>query len=210
MQLLIFDFDGVLADTLADMLRFAQEACDELRITHTVVPGDLSDLEVMSFADFGRACEVPEQSVREFVRRCTSKFEQKASPPDIFPGLPDVIRILSDGNKLVVVTGNTTDTVNAFLVHHGIQDCFVRVLGVDLPGSKTEKIMEAKREFETVDEATFLVGDSLSDIRAAREANVRSIAVSWGHQSMDMLIRGKPDALVHSPDELLEVLSGGA
>lgn len=209
MRLLIFDFDGVLADTLADMLRFAQEACDELGIEHSVVPRDLSDLEVMSFASFGRACEVPERSVGEFVRRCLSKFERKESPPEIFPKLPDVIRQLSEGNILVVVTGNTTSTVNAFLAHHGIRDCFSAVYGVDLPGTKAEKIIMAKRKFESKDTSTFLVGDSLSDIRAAREANATSIAVGWGHQSMDMLIHGKPDAIVHSPDELMEVLGGG-
>ena len=62
MSLLLFDFDGVLADTLGDMLRFAQEVCDELGVSHTVVQTDLSELEVMSFATFGRACGMPEES----------------------------------------------------------------------------------------------------------------------------------------------------
>ena len=96
MSLILFDFDGVLADTLADMLRFAQEVCDELGVKHTVVQTDLSELEVMSFATFGRACETPEDLVDEFVRRCTGKFAEKKSPPAIFDGLGEVVRKLAE------------------------------------------------------------------------------------------------------------------
>jgi phosphoglycolate phosphatase len=52
-----------------------------------------------------------------------------------------------------------------------------------------------------------LVGDAVSDIRAARDASVKSIAVSWGHQSLSKLMDAKPDYLVRSPWELLELLA---
>lgn len=206
MRLLLFDFDGVLADTFADMIQFAQEACDELGVDHIVVPSDLSNLEIMSFATFGQACEVPETLTGEFVRRCTEKFREKKTPPVVFKELTEVLRSLSKENILVIVTGNTTGNVNAFLAHHGLQECFKKVYGVDMPGSKAEKIRMAKRRFEAGIESSLFIGDSLSDIRAAREANVGSIAVGWGHQRLEMLIRGEPDFIVHSPAELLEVL----
>ena len=83
MALILFDFDGVLADTFEDMLRFAQEVCDELGVKHTVIGTDLSELEVMSFATLGRACETPDELVDEFVRRCTGKFAARTAPRDI-------------------------------------------------------------------------------------------------------------------------------
>ena len=206
MTLILFDFDGVLADTFEDMISFAQETCNELNVHHTVIPDDLCNLEVMSFATFGMACEIPEGLIGEFVRRCTGKFAEKKTPPEIFAGLSDVIRKLSSEYCLIVITGNTTGNVNAFLAHHKLQDCFRKIYGVDMPGSKTEKIILAKSQFGAGEEAVFFVGDSLSDIRAAREANVISVAVGWGHQSLDMLISGKPDVVIHSPAELLEML----
>ena len=205
MRLVIFDFDGVLANTFGDMIQFAQEACDELGVHQTVTPANIRDLEVMSFMTFGRACGVPDNLAGEFVNICTGKFAKKKSPPEIFDGLPDVIRKLSKDNILVIVTGNTTDNVNVFLANHNLQDCFHMVYGVDMPGSKAWKILAAKRQFEAGNEPAFFVGDSLSDIQAAREANVRSIAVTWGHQNLDLLIRGKPDMFIHSPVELMDV-----
>jgi phosphoglycolate phosphatase len=205
MSLVLIDYDGVLADTLADMLRFAQEVCDELGVKHTVVQTDLSELEVMSFATFGRACEIPDDLVDEFVRNCTSKFAEKKSPPAIFDGLGEVVRKLAESHLLVVVTGNTEGNVRAFLEEHGLEGCICKVYGVDKPGSKVEKILMAKSRYATEGEAVFMVGDSLSDIREAREAGVKSIAVSWGHQSVGRLVGAVPDHVVRLPEELIEI-----
>ena len=208
MYLLIFDFDGVLADTLGDMLRFAQEVCDELGVSHTVVQTDLSELEVMSFATFGKACGMSEELVDEFVRRCTGKFAQKKSPPALFNGLGEVVRKLAEVHLLVVVTGNMERNVCAFLEEHALQGCVRAVYGVDMPGSKAEKILMAKSQFAADGDPVFMVGDSLSDIRAARQAGVKSIAVSWGHQSVERLVGAVPDYVVRSPEELIELIKG--
>jgi phosphoglycolate phosphatase len=205
MSLILFDFDGVLADTLADMLRFAQEVCDELGVKHTVVQTDLSELEVMSFATYGRACKMPEELVDEFVRRCMGKFAEKKSPPAIFDGLGELVRKLAESHMLAVVTGNTEGNVRVFLQEHGLEGCFRAVYGVDIPGSKMEKILMAKSQFAADGEAVFMVGDSLSDIRAAREAGVKSIAVNWGHQSVGRLVEAEPDHFVRLPKELIEI-----
>src|SRR5689334_5264832 len=95
MAFIIFDFDGVLADTLDDLVQFGQEVCDELGVKHVVRKADLSNLEMMSFTSFGRACEVPEHLVDEFVQSCLKRFAEKKSPPGIFNGLSTIIRDLS-------------------------------------------------------------------------------------------------------------------
>ncbi len=206
MALILFDFDGVLADTLSDMLQFAQEVCDELGVKHVVKQTDLSSLEVMSFATYGRACEVPEHLVDEFVRGCLMRFAEKKSPPVIFKGLNEVVKGLSANHIIAIVTGNTAQNVNAFLIEHRLNEHVRAVYGVDTPGSKAEKILQAQSQFAAGKEAVYMVGDSVSDIRAAQEAGVKSIAVSWGHQSMEILIQSKPDAFVHSPKELLKLI----
>lgn len=206
MALILFDFDGALADTLGDLLQFGQEACDELGVKHTVTREDLNALEVMSFATYGAQLEVPNEFLDEFVRRCLAKFGEKKSPPAIFKGLDKVVRELSARHHAAIVTGNSSENVKTFLSAHRLDDCIRAVYGVDLPGSKAEKISLARNHFAAGSEAVCMVGDSASDIRAAREAGVKCIAVSWGHQSSETLRRAKPDALVHSPDELQSVI----
>jgi len=63
MRLLLFDYDGVLADTFDDLIQFGQEACDELGVVHAVTSDDVHGLEVMSYKTFGIACGVPEHQI---------------------------------------------------------------------------------------------------------------------------------------------------
>jgi phosphoglycolate phosphatase len=208
MALIIFDYDGVLADTLDDLLQIGQEACSQLGVKHVVTKDDLNNLEVMSFATYGQACEVPEHLVDKFVKICLNFFAEKKSPPAIFTGLSNVIRYLSVNHRLAIVTTNSSQNVNAFLIKHGLDSFIHAVYGVDSPGSKAQKIALARirllvhRNQETV----FMVGDALSDLLAAKEASVSSIAVTWGHQSLENLLRGNPDYVVSSPNDLIDVI----
>ena len=208
MALIIFDYDGVLADTLEDLLQSGQEACNKLGVNHTVTKADLSNLEVMSFSSYGRACEVPEHLVDEFVKICLNFFAEKKSPPAIFTGLCDVIRHLSANSMIAIVTTNSSQNVNAFLVKHGLDSLIHAVYGVDTPGSKAQKIAMARGRLleHREQEPVFMVGDSISDVLAAKEASVTSIAVTWGHQSVEILLRGNPDYVVSSPDHLIAIV----
>lgn len=204
MALIIFDYDGVLADTLDDLIRFGQAACDQLGVKHTVTKDDLSSLEVMSFATYGRACEVPEHLVDEFVKISLSLFAEKKSPPAVFAGMSEVIQYFSARHKLAIVTTNSSQNVKLFLSHHGLSNLFHAIYGVDTPGTKTQKISLAREQF--AEESVFMIGDSLSDVRAAKEAGVTSIVVTWGHQRLETLLQGKPDYVVNQPHELFEVI----
>lgn len=208
MALIIFDYDGVLADTLDDLIHFGQEACNVLGINHVVEKYDLSNLDVMSFASYGQACEVPEHLVDEFVQICLKHFAEKKSPPAIFDGLSHVVRRFAVNNTIAIVTTNSSQNVNAFLVAHGLNGCIHDVYGVDTPGSKAQKISIARNRLSAglKQQSVFMVGDSLSDIRAAKETATTSIAVTWGHQSLEHLLSGDPDYVVNFPCNLIEII----
>ena len=162
----------------------------------------------MSFASYGRACDVPDHLVDEFVQICLKRFAEKKSPPAIFKGLRKVVRRLAIINTLAVITTNSSLNVNTFLIKRGLDGYVRAVYGVDSPGSKAQKISTAREQFSVENKrgSVFMVGDSLSDIRAAKEASVISIAVTWGHQSLSHLLAGSPDYIVHFPTDLLEVI----
>jgi phosphoglycolate phosphatase-like HAD superfamily hydrolase len=160
----------------------------------------------MSFATYGQQLEVPDSLLNEFVRRCLQKVAQKETPPALFEGMGPVIERLAAEHVIAVVTGNSHANVSAFLAHHGLSERVRSIYGVDAPGSKVEKIRRAKGQFACAGEAAWMVGDSVSDVQAAREARVASVAVAWGHQSAEKLSKAGPDFLVHSPGELLEVI----
>ena len=129
---------------------------------------------------------------------------RRGPPPAIFDGLAEEVRKLAESYVLAVVTGNTEGNVRAFLEEHGLEGCIHAVYGVDMPGSKMEKILRAKSHLRRRVRRYSWWG-FLSDIRAAKEAGVKSIAVSWGHQSVERLVGATPDHVARSPEELSEI-----
>jgi len=207
MALVILDYDGMLADTLDGLISSGQEACNRLGVRHLVTQEDISNLEVMSFPTYGRACEVPEHLIGEFVEICLNILAENESPPAIFPGLREVVEgLFANNHKIAIVTTNSSQNVHAFLTQHGLDSLVHAVYGVDTPGSKAHKIALARERFVRNGEAIFMIGDALSDVRAAKEAGVTSIVVTWGHQSLETLLRGEPDHVVNTPHELIKII----
>ena len=116
--------------------------------------------------------------------------------------MAQVIEQLSARHTLAIVTGNTTRAVENFLSENDIRQFISAVFAVDQPGSKVEKIQKATRQLATDKDAVYYVGDAVSDIHAARQVSVKSVAVSWGHQSLSKLTDAQPDYVVHSPQEI--------
>ena len=52
----------------------------------------------------------------------------------------------------------------------------------------------------------FMVGDAVSDVRAAKENGLISVGVAWGHQSEARLLKAGVDRMAHTPEELLELV----
>src|SRR6266540_1791578 len=181
-KVLIFDFDGVLADTVDDILRFGKIVSNKLGFPVTPTGDDLNDLNQMGFAEFGRQLGLPEDKVEDFVRGSFELFNQREVPPKIFKGMDSVIKQLATLYKMGIVTGNSSDTVWKFLSYYGIENYITIVLDADIPGSRLEKVQRAMKELNAKTGKAFIVGDAVSDIRTAKEAGVFSIAVGWGHQ----------------------------
>jgi phosphoglycolate phosphatase len=210
MALILFDFDGVLADTLDDMLNFAHAVCIELGFDRIPTPADLDVLETMSFVEYGKQLGIPPQLAGEFASRCLKLFIEKPYPPKIFVGMVQVIEQLSAHHTLAIVTGNTTHAVENFLRENNIHQFVGAIFAVDQPGSKVEKIQKATRQLATDHDAVYYVGDAVSDIHAARQAAVKSVAVSWGHQSLSRLVNIQPDHIVRTPQEIIALFESGA
>lgn len=206
-RILIFDFDGVLADSLAPMLSYAGQVCLELGYPCTPTQKDLEILDRMEFSEYGRQLGIPREKIETFVTRNVELFSRRVEPLAIIPGMKSVIRELSQIAILVVITGNSCKVVGKFLDTYGLNKEFQTVLGAEDDGSRVEKILKVKLLKGGSNGEVYMIGDAVSDIRAAREAGINSIAIGWGHQSKEKLLTENPDFLVDQPEYLLTLFS---
>ena len=132
----------------------------------------------------------------------------------LFPGVPEVLtRLAAAGWVLGCVTNKPARFTAPLLTAAGITECFaVTLSGDSLPTKKPapEPILQAAAALGVALAKVVMVGDSITDLRAARNAGVRAVCVSFGyHAGVDLAAEGA-DAIIDDMRELLPLLGVGA
>jgi phosphoglycolate phosphatase-like HAD superfamily hydrolase len=103
------------------------------------------------------------------------------------------------------VTGNTRRTVAKFLEVNGLDSCVDVILTAEDPGDRSEKLKRILAGLGDGVDRRFMVGDAVSDVRAAHANGLISVGVAWGHQSEARLREAGVDYVVKTPDELVGI-----
>jgi phosphoglycolate phosphatase-like HAD superfamily hydrolase/membrane associated rhomboid family serine protease len=206
-NLIIFDFDGVLADTLNDITRNASIAAASAGIDCTVTAENVRSLEKMEFDELGRSIGIPDDRIEFFVKENLRLFSGQPSLPAPFDSIPSVVEKLAKGNELCIISGNSKTLITRFLSMHGLQGFIPVIYDKDDSGTKEEKILQAMERYGMTKSGCIMVGDSLSDITAAKHAGIRSVAALWGNQRHDILKKGAPDFSAAKPSDLIRIFS---
>ena len=122
-----------------------------------------------------------------------------------FAPLLPILMELKKENILTVISSNVSRVINNILSRHGFDGCFRDVLGADFSYSKIEKIHHAVDSFQVGKDRTYYIGDTTGDIKEARLAGVKTIAVTWGWHSKEKLETVRPDYLIETVDDLLMI-----
>ncbi len=134
----------------------------------------------------------------------------------LYPGIKELLRDLKRAGKTVVLsTSKPQDTATDILKLHGIKDYFDFISGHDYVARLREKKCEVL-EYALVNLGVergsegrtrcVLVGDRKFDAEGAEICGIDSIGVSWGHGTEDELSGAGFTHVIHSTDELRELL----
>ena len=207
-MLLIFDLDGTLIDTKKEIFDTFHQAFSNLgmRLDEKKLEKYVGlPLEELLEALLGKY----DRKVEEEIRRIYyENYYSRSRKIRVFPGLEEIVR--GNGFKKAILTSKKRKTALNDLNYLGIGDYFSIVVGADdlkkkkPDGEGIRKIISlAKcRDINRV----YMIGDTEMDILAAKNAGVKSIAVTWGFRSEEFLKRYEPDYIVHSPQELKNIL----
>jgi len=173
----MFDFDGVIADSLDEQCRACVETDWFAALAAAGVPADVvAELEEA----FGA---VPS--------------------PDLFPEMAAVIERLAAAHPLVVITSSRTSVVEGVLAEHGVRGV-VEVPGGEQEASKTRKIRSVRRRYGD-DLPAWYVCDTVGDVLEAQAAGVGTVGVAWGWHGEERLRRVDPERMAPAPSDLLDL-----
>jgi pyrophosphatase PpaX len=205
----LFDLDGTLIDSGEIILSSFRYA------TQTVLGQEIPD-EVLAAAVGGsniyeqmRAFD--EERAEELVRVYREHNEPLHDDLVAFEGIERVLqRLKAEGRQLAIVTAKrrrTVDLAFAILPLERYFDTVVTAEQTEHHKPHPEPVLTALDRLGAKPEEAAFVGDSPFDMGAGKAAGVFTVGVSWGKiHPVERLLETGADAVVHSPEELLDVL----
>ncbi|MEM7697987.1 MAG: HAD hydrolase-like protein [Verrucomicrobiota bacterium] len=201
--LLIFDFDGTLANTIeAGIGIFNSIAADYgLQPVTMSEVRELRKLNTRAMLDHVGLSRLAAVKLGTHVKRILNRQMDQV---EMFDGIEETIRNLHrEGFEMGILSSNSVDNVRTFIKRFGLGDCFAFIeAGVSLFG-KSHRLNTVMRKRNTGTESVAYVGDETRDMEAARDSKIKSIAVCWGANAREAMLTEGPDYCVEEAEELL-------
>lgn len=213
-RLLVFDWDGTLADSTALIAGAIQQTCrdlglptpDDRRARHVIGLGHRDAISMV--APTLGAADLP-----RFSELYLRHYLGGDADIPLFDGVPEMLDELDHrGFLLGVATGKTRAGLARALARHGIAHRFAASRCADETFPKPHPgMLLSLMELVAVDPGeTLMIGDTTHDLDLARNAGVSAVAVAYGAHQADALAAMAPKAIVHSIGELRSWLARNA
>ena len=204
-DLIIFDFDGTLADSWKRAVAILQRIGPDLGLKAL---DDVESARSMPTRQLLKAVGVTFWKLPKVVRAFHAAAAENAADLKLFPGWPGVLSDLANrGHRLGILSSNSESNIRATLQSNGVEEVFAFVIGYPKLFGKAKALRKIIKQQKLNREQVLYVGDEVRDIEAAKKANVAVAACAWGFHAESLLMAEKPDWMLREPKELIEIAS---
>ncbi len=198
-RLVIFDFDGTLADSAEWIFSKLNEIGGRFGMRH-VTPEEIEMLRGRSNRDVISYLGVPMWKLPGLAAELRRRMAEEAAAIPLFPGIVEMLASLRAGGvRTAIVSSNAEDNIRRILGRENATLIDDYACGASMFG-KARKLRVVVKRSGIAPAQTLFVGDETRDIEAAREAGIASGAVLWGYATSDILRAENPSrvfAAVH-------------
>lgn len=199
-MLVIFDFDGTLADSLdtfVDVLN-ANLPKGYAQITK-------KEIQTLGTKNLLKKYKISKWQLPLLVWKARKEMKKKSNNVHIFKGLQPVVNKLRTKHELAILTSNSKAYAEEILSRENFTNVFTKIDSSLAYFGKHKKIAKMAKQLGVKLDDCIYIGDETRDIEAAKRAGVRAAAVSWGYENRKLLNASKPDILLNSPKDLLSL-----
>lgn len=189
-RLVLFDFDGTLADSAEWFLKRINELAEEFRF-HRIEQADYDKMRGYTTEQIMAHMAMPKWRLPLLMRRMRQSAAADAGAIKLFPGALKMLKDLrAAGVCIGMVSSNDEANIRRHLGEEGESIAHYEC-GASLFGKASKLKAVLRRTGFNAREAIY-IGDELRDAVAARKAKMDFGAVAWGYTSIEALRREKP------------------
>jgi phosphoglycolate phosphatase len=201
MKLFLFDFDGVLVDSL-DV--YEKTVKDNLQKIHQPIIQNREEFLELFEDNFYESLKHKGIDLDVFLKAAEDILAQvKIKDMKPFSTVAPVLEELSRKHCLIVVSSNDYASIKEALEFFNYDGYFKEILGSDFMFSKKEKILYAAKKYNVALQDIYYIGDTTGDIKEGKQAGVKTVGVTWGWHSKEKMAAAEPDYLFDTPQQLL-------
>jgi len=205
-DLVIFDFDGTLADSYPWFLSVFDEIAQRFQLPR-LERAELDQLRKVDIHRISSEFNVPFWKMIQIGGHLKKMMASQIDKVRLVEGMQTVIDALYAAQiRMAVVSSNAEENIRSVLGAHNAGLFEVYECGVSMFGKKA-KFEKVLKKMGIQAERALCLGDELRDLRSARQAGIAFGAVTWGYTDRSMLEKHTPDAVFSSPEQILELVS---
>jgi phosphoglycolate phosphatase len=200
-KILIFDFDGTIADSLDTTVNIYNKLVGEYHRS-PITKDNLAHMRSMSVIDCIRYMHFPLMRLPFVMSRAKKEFSKMVAGVKPVEGIREVlVSLKGKGYKLFVLSSNSKENIETFLKNNAI-DVFEEVYSVTNIFGKGSLIKKLVADNHWDKSCVVYIGDEVRDIHAAQKAGVKSAAVTWGYNTEEFLKKENPDFILRNISEI--------
>jgi len=204
-KLVVWDFDGTLADSLPAAVGIFNRLAPEMGFRPL---DDVTAARGMSMRQLLRRQGISLWRLPRLVRRYHDAAAEGADQLKLAAGLPAALAaVAGSGARLGVLSSNREDNIRRCLRANGAEGHFAFVVGYPRLFGKAKALKRILRAERLTRSDVLYVGDELRDVEAAKRAGVRVAAVTWGFHTEALLRSGEPDFVVRDARDLVGLMT---
>lgn len=208
-RLVIFDFDGTLADSGDWFLSIADHLADRFKFRR-VAADEIEGLRGQSSRQVIRYLGIPRWKLPAMARYVHGLLGEQADRIALFDGVREMIETLdAAGIGLALVTSNAESNARAILGPEIAGRIRHFECGASLFGKARLFRRVLKRARVPAAEA-FCVGDETRDMVSAHKAGITAGAVLWGYANREALAATEPSRFFETPAQVVDHILGSA
>ncbi len=216
-EMVLIDVDGTLVDSVPDLAYCVDEmlkAIDmapygEAEVRHWVGNGVE---RLVRRALIGQVDGEPDEALfsKAYPLFMDLYKDNTSKRSSLYPGVLEGINYLRDsGFKLGCVTNKAEAFTHPLLKDLGLFDYFTSIVSGDSLAKKKPDplpLLHSAEVLGVAPENSLMLGDSISDVKAARAAGFQIICMSYGYNHGVDIREAKPDVVIDSMVELKDLL----
>jgi len=208
----LFDLDGTLADTLADLANAVNWALQQVDCPPCPVDSYRYKVGDGAREMCQRALPADKQELTDQVLRLMrQRYDQHCFDlTRLYPGIPELISALTERRYRLAVLSNKPDDFTKRVVAHYFQPSPFAVVRGQLPNVPLKPdptaAMQIAREVGITPSHWLYLGDTNTDMRTALGAGMHPVGVLWGFRDREELIQSGAEHVVQKPQDLLALL----